>query len=156
MGSHEIPCPNVVIYRKQSGHAHAVFSLRKPVFRGERARPFPLAVLARCSEWLLAALHADAGFTGVLVSNPTHQDVDAEVVLARVLEDGEALAAHVLLRGRDPQIGVGDRPQLIKAIRRAKPEPRESRFGAKAPVNTGRQSTGYRTLGCLSQAWRLD
>ena len=90
-----------------SGHAHAVFSLRKPVFRGERARPFPLAVLARCSEWLLAALQTDAGFTGVLVSNPTHQDVDAEVVLARVLEDGEALAAHVLLRGRDPQIGAG-------------------------------------------------
>ena len=30
--------------------------------------------------------------------------VDAEVVLPRVLEDGEALAAHVLLRGRDPQI----------------------------------------------------
>ena len=33
--------------------------------------------------------------------------VDAEVVLARVLEDGEALAAHVLLRGRDPQVGNG-------------------------------------------------
>ena len=30
-----------------------------------------------------------------------------EVVLARVLEDGEALAAHVLLRGRDPQVGDG-------------------------------------------------
>ena len=28
--------------------------------------------------------------------------VDAEVVLSRVLEDGEALAAQVLLRGRDP------------------------------------------------------
>ena len=33
--------------------------------------------------------------------------VDAEVVLSRVLEDGEALAANVLLRGRDPQIGDG-------------------------------------------------
>ena len=32
---------------------------------------------------------------------------DAEVVLARVLEDGEALAAHVLLRDRDPQVGDG-------------------------------------------------
>ena len=31
--------------------------------------------------------------------------VDAEVVLSRVLEDGETLAAQVLLRGRDPQIG---------------------------------------------------
>ena len=33
--------------------------------------------------------------------------VDVEVVLLRVLQDGEALAAHVLLRGRDPQIGDG-------------------------------------------------
>ena len=33
--------------------------------------------------------------------------VDAEVVFACVLEDGEALAVHVLLRGRDPQIGNG-------------------------------------------------
>ena len=32
--------------------------------------------------------------------------VDAEVVFACVLEDGEALAAHVLLRGRDPQATV--------------------------------------------------
>ena len=33
--------------------------------------------------------------------------VDAEVVRSRVLEDGEALAANVLLRGRNPQIGDG-------------------------------------------------
>ena len=33
--------------------------------------------------------------------------VDTEVVLARVLGYGEALAAHVLLRGRDPQVGDG-------------------------------------------------
>ena len=33
--------------------------------------------------------------------------VDVDVVLLRVLQDGEALAAHVLLRGRDPQIGDG-------------------------------------------------
>ena len=32
--------------------------------------------------------------------------VDADVVRSRVLEDGEALAANVLLRGRDPQIGL--------------------------------------------------
>ena len=33
--------------------------------------------------------------------------VDADVVRPRVLKDGEALAAHVLLRGRDAQIGDG-------------------------------------------------
>ena len=30
-----------------------------------------------------------------------------KVVLARAIEDSEALAAHVLLRGRDPQVGDG-------------------------------------------------
>ena len=33
--------------------------------------------------------------------------VDADVVVACVLEDGEALAAHVLLCGRGPQVGDG-------------------------------------------------
>ena len=33
--------------------------------------------------------------------------VDADVVVACVLEDGEPLAANILLRGRDPQIGDG-------------------------------------------------
>ena len=32
--------------------------------------------------------------------------VDAEVVRSRVLEDGEALAAHVLLRDRDASTPV--------------------------------------------------
>ena len=76
MGSTAIPCPNLVIYRKLTGHAHAVYTLKKPVFRGPKAKPLPIAVLARCSEWLLSVLHGDAGFTGVLVSNPTHADYD--------------------------------------------------------------------------------
>ena len=40
--------------------------------------------------------------------------VDAEVVLARVLENGEALAAGVLLRGRDSQRGDGSHDLSIK------------------------------------------
>ena len=39
--------------------------------------------------------------------NRLDEVVDAETVLARVLENGEALAAHVLLRGRDPQVADG-------------------------------------------------
>ena len=76
MGSSEIPCPNLAVYRKLSGHAHAVYTLRRPVLRGMEARPFPLAALGRCSEWLLQQLRADAGFAGVLVSNPVHADYD--------------------------------------------------------------------------------
>ena len=40
--------------------------------------------------------------------------VDAEVEFACVLKDGEALAAQVLLRGRDPQIGNGFHGLSIK------------------------------------------
>ena len=36
--------------------------------------------------------------------------VDAEVVRSRVLEDGEALAANVLLRGRNPHRRRSSRP----------------------------------------------
>ena len=42
--------------------------------------------------------------------------VDAEVVFACVLEDGEALAAHVLLCGRDPQIGNGFHSLTMECI----------------------------------------
>ena len=48
----------------------------RPVLRGEHVRPFPLSVLARTSEWLAEALHADRGFAGVLVGNPTHEDYE--------------------------------------------------------------------------------
>ena len=41
--------------------------------------------------------------------------VDAAVVFACVLEGGEALAAHVLLRGRDPQIGNGSHGLTMKS-----------------------------------------
>ena len=44
--------------------------------------------------------------------------VDAEVVRSRVLEDGEALAAHVLLRGRLPP------PPVSRARRPARGHPR--------------------------------
>ena len=63
IGSTKIPCPNLAIYRRATDHAHAIYTLQRPVFRGAKARPFPLATLGRCSEWLLEALHADAGFT---------------------------------------------------------------------------------------------
>ena len=53
-------------------------------------------------------LAESAALFGIL-STDGHLDeiADAEAVFACVLKDREALAAHVLLRGRDPQIGNG-------------------------------------------------
>ena len=46
-------------------------------------------------------------FGGLSGGGRLDEVVDADVMRPRVLEDGEALAAHVLLRGRDAQIGDG-------------------------------------------------
>jgi len=70
MGAGDVPTPNLAIYRKRSGHALAVYTLRTPVHRGEGARPVPLQALGRVSEWLREALDGDPGFTGVLAANP--------------------------------------------------------------------------------------
>ena len=48
----------------------AIDTIPTPIHRGAKARPYPLAVLGRISEWLRGALLADSGFTGVLVANP--------------------------------------------------------------------------------------
>ena len=76
MGGWRVPKPNFCIHRKVTGNALAAYTLRRPVLRGAGAKPFPLAVLARIAEWLAIELQADAGYTGVLVANPSHDDYE--------------------------------------------------------------------------------
>ena len=76
MTASHVPQPNFAIHRTATGHAHAVYTLRRPVLRGAGAKPFPLAVLARIAEWLAIQLQADAGYTGVLAANPDHADYE--------------------------------------------------------------------------------
>ena len=113
MGGARTPKPNIVIYRKLTGHAHAIYVLRRPVLRGAAARPFPLAVVGRCSEWLRLQLQADAGFTGVLVANPTHTDYDT-VWLRREAYSLDELRSHIPRGWRQPR-----RPQQTDAGRNA-------------------------------------
>ena len=61
----------------------------------------------RCAGGRSSARRAAALFGSLSGGGRLDEIVDEEVVFAGVLEDGEALAAHVLLRGRDPQIGNG-------------------------------------------------
>ena len=70
----DLPTPNVHATRTASGHAQIFYLLDRPVHRGEQARPKPLAYLARVSEFYRATLGADSGYSGVLSSNPTHDD----------------------------------------------------------------------------------
>ena len=102
LGAGQAPTPNLAIYRRLTGHAHAIYTLRRPVLRGATARPFPLAVLGRCSEWLRLQLQADAGFAGVLVSNPVHADYST-TWLRREAYALEELRAHIPRGWRQPR-----------------------------------------------------
>ena len=112
------PTPNLTIFRKSSGHAHAIYTLRRPVLRGPNARPFPLSVLARCSEWLLTALSADAGYTGVLVSNPIHDDYDTRWLRTRgyALSELRAYIPHGWRRPKPPRTDAGRNDAIFQAV----------------------------------------
>ena len=66
----DLPVPNWLVLRRSNGHGHAVFTLQKPVLRGERATMTPQRWLARVGEYLALKLKADAAFNGVMSHNP--------------------------------------------------------------------------------------
>lgn len=120
LGRADTPTPNLTIYRKLTGHAHAIYTLRRPVLRGATARPFPLAVLGRCSEWLRLQLQADAGFAGVLVSNPVHADYET-VWLRRdpyTLADLRAYIPRSWRQPRPPRTDAGRNSALFHELMR--------------------------------------
>ena len=65
----DIPCPNWVVYR-DTGGAHGVWCLERPVLRGESARARPLRLLTRATEYMAQKVEADAGYGQVLSHNP--------------------------------------------------------------------------------------
>ena len=120
MGSDTIPTPNLTVFRRKSGNAHAIYTLRHPVFRGPNARPWPLAALGRASEWLLSALAADAGFAGILVSNPVHADYDVCWLRTRgySLDEFRAFIPHGWRRPTIPKTDVGRNDWLFRGLLR--------------------------------------
>ncbi len=120
LGGGTTPQPNLSIYRELTGHAHAIYTLRRPVLRGATARPFPLAVLGRCSEWLRLQLQADAGFAGVLVANPTHDEYDT-VWLRReayTLSELRAYIPHGWRQPRPPRTDAGRNAEVFRSLMR--------------------------------------
>ena len=118
MGAGELPTPNVYATRTASGHAQVFYLLDRPVHRGDHARAQPLRYLGRVAEFYRATLGADAGYTGVLSSNPTHDDYQASY--PRV--DPYALAdlAAVIPRGwrvpRPATTAEGRNVELFRAL----------------------------------------
>ena len=69
----EIPNPNWIVHR-DSGGAHVVYTMERPVLRGARARERPLRMFSRVSEYLAQVVKADAGYRAVLSHNPMTPD----------------------------------------------------------------------------------
>ena len=65
----DILCPNWVVHR-DTGGAHGVWCLARPVLRGESARAGPLRLLTRATEYMAQKVEADAGYGQVLSHNP--------------------------------------------------------------------------------------
>lgn len=71
-GNH--PLPTAIVENPRNGHAHAVWALHEPVTRTERAHLKPLAYAASVVEGLRRAVDGDAGYSGLMTKNPTHDD----------------------------------------------------------------------------------
>lgn len=69
--------PNAVVENPSNGHAHAVWALSEPVTRTEYARRKPLAYAAAVTEGLRRSVDGDAGYSGLITKNPTHQAWEA-------------------------------------------------------------------------------
>ena len=65
----DIPCPNWVVCR-DTGGAHGVWCLKRPVLRGASARARPLRLLTRATEYMAQKVRADPGYGQVLSHNP--------------------------------------------------------------------------------------
>lgn len=68
--SQRVPWPNWITERAANQNCHAVWLLRDPILRGERARPWPQAFGAHVFEFYRNELKADQGYRGVLSHNP--------------------------------------------------------------------------------------
>lgn len=64
--------PNWIVSSPQSGHAHVVYCLARPVLRTDQAKARPLAMLARIAEFYTVAYGADTGYAALLTHNPVH------------------------------------------------------------------------------------
>ena len=72
VGNH--PMPTAIVENPRNGHAHAVWGLLEPVTRTERAHLKPLAYATAVTEGLRRAVVGDAGYSGLMTKNPTHED----------------------------------------------------------------------------------
>ena len=62
--------PNWAVFNHKNGHAHAAYTLQKPVLKYSKASPEPLQYLADIEKKMIQALDGDPGYTAHLARNP--------------------------------------------------------------------------------------
>ena len=67
-----VQLPNWIVSNPDTGNAHIVYCLARPVLYGDDMRLAPLSYHARICEFYRGAYDADASYTGVLTHNPVH------------------------------------------------------------------------------------
>ena len=113
----EIPPPNWRVFRPDTGHSHAVWTLAAPVHKYPKARRGPLDYFAAIAEFYALTLGADASYNGVLVHNPVSSPYETRwgPELPYTLEQ---LARVIPFGWRAPdvrQTGVGRNCDLFRA-----------------------------------------
>lgn len=69
-GNH--PMPTALVENPRNGHAHAVWALTEPVTRTEYGSRKATSFAAAVVEGLRRAVDGDAGYSGLMTKNPTH------------------------------------------------------------------------------------
>ena len=68
--------PNWIVSNPETGNAHIVYCLARPVLHGDCMRLKPLKFRQRIAEYYRMVYGADSGYAGVLTHNPVHPKWD--------------------------------------------------------------------------------
>ena len=114
--------PNWAVTRRVGGGTHAVWTLDRPVLRGDTARVAPLTLYGRINEFYAVSLEADPGYNHVLTHNPMSAAHGPAFVTNWGREDAyrlDELAEIIPFGWRVPDIpwtDVGRRVGLFRAV----------------------------------------
>jgi hypothetical protein len=113
-----LPPPTIAVVNPLNGHAHLFFGIKVPVAKSDFARDSPLRYIAAIEFAYRIALHADAGYAGLIAKNPLHSAW--RVLVHRQLYDLDYLAEWVVLPRRIPErdtTGLGRNCVLFDELR---------------------------------------
>ncbi|MDE0385815.1 MAG: replication initiation protein [Defluviicoccus sp.] len=120
-GLAELLAPNWIVRRRDNDHAHAVWTLAKPVHKYPTARPGPLLFLAEIGDYYAQTSGADPAYSGLLAHNPTRHFREEEFSVTwghrepRTLEQLASVIPFGWERPEVRQTGIGRNADIFAA-----------------------------------------